>query len=242
MERVFQPQTIGFLPDVTNRRDSQFYFPEDAHAAQNRNKSYDILIQENERTRLGQELHDSVNPFLAVAKLYIEQLQTQSDKESFAKKQSINAILLAIETIRNISSTMAITQKMDRSLYELMDEFLTQIQGADIFDIEFNIKGKKAICGLSETHKITLYRILQEQLNNTIKYSKANLVKVILLADKTNVRLTIEDNGVGFMCDAKKSGIGLKNIQNRVAGLNGQVQVKSQPGRGCLLTVTLPAA
>lgn len=240
MERVFQPQTIGSLPDITDRRGNPFYFAEDAHTAQQRNLGYDILIQENERTRLGQELHDSVNPFLAVAKLYIEQLQTQSDKESFAKKQSINAILLAIESIRTISSTMAIKQKMDRSLDELMDEFLAQIQGADIFDIEFRIKGKKALCGLSEEYKITLYRILQEQLNNTIKYSKASLVKVILLADKTNVHLTIEDNGVGFMNNPKKDGIGLKNIQNRVAGLNGNVTINSKPGMGCLLTVTLP--
>ncbi len=240
MERVFQPQSISFLPDVTNRREHQFYFHEDFVSDKQVNSGRDILIQENERTRLGQELHDSVNPFLAVAKLYIEQLHAQSEKECFAKKQSINAILLAIETIRNISSTMAIAQKMDRSLYDLMDEFLTQIQGADLFDIEFAIKGKKEICALSDEYKITLYRILQEQLNNTIKYSKASLVKVVLSASKNHVCLSIEDNGVGFVCNRKKNGIGLKNIENRVAGLKGNVEIKSRPGEGCMLTITLP--
>ena len=81
------------------------------------------------------------------------------------------------------------------------------------------------------------YRIIQEQLNNVLKHSKADRVSIRLGQDNGIVHLVINDNGVGFDAQQIKQGLGLNNIRNRLEVVNGNMQIESQPGEGCTLVV-----
>lgn len=80
-----------------------------------------------------------------------------------------------------------------------------------------------------------IYRIVQEQLNNIIKYADAQNISIRIEIDDPQVTVSIKDDGVGFEADKLESGIGLKNIRGRLNLFNGNLEIISAPGKGCEL-------
>jgi signal transduction histidine kinase len=74
-------------------------------------------------------------------------------------------------------------------------------------------------------------------MNNIIKYAKASQVRISLLSADNKVYMTLQDNGVGFDLSKKTKGIGFKNILNRVQLYSGEMNVETEPGKGCKLEV-----
>ena len=88
--------------------------------------------------------------------------------------------------------------------------------------------------------QLTIYRIVQEQLNNTIKYSSANNVYISLEQINHSLQLIIEDDGVGFDTSSHTNGVGLRNINTRTEIHNGSMKLESKPGKGCKLIIVFP--
>ena len=90
---------------------------------------------------------------------------------------------------------------------------------------------------LSDKMKLTIYRIVQEQVTNIIKHANAKEVIIEIYQDKGALVLTIKDDGVGFDVSSKRNGVGLQNISSRAELLDGEVIINSSPGNGCELQV-----
>ncbi len=88
--------------------------------------------------------------------------------------------------------------------------------------------------------QINLYRILQEQLNNIMKYAKASEVTVSFKKVKQSFVFKIADNGIGFDPDTHRGGIGLENIKRRAKVFSGEYKLKTAPGKGCEIIVEIP--
>ncbi|HEX8315820.1 MAG TPA: ATP-binding protein, partial [Flavisolibacter sp.] len=93
---------------------------------------------------------------------------------------------------------------------------------------------------LDRNQKLTIFRIIQESLNNVIRHAKAKLVTISISIPDENVQLTITDNGIGFSHELIKKGAGLKNITNRVYLINGSFHIESKPGDGCQIKIIFP--
>ena len=93
---------------------------------------------------------------------------------------------------------------------------------------------------IDQNLKITLYRIVQEQLNNIIKHADAADVHVSISSDNRHLNLKIEDNGKGFDTHESRRGIGINNIISRAELFNGKVAIKTAPGKGCYLNINVP--
>jgi two-component system sensor histidine kinase UhpB len=91
-----------------------------------------------------------------------------------------------------------------------------------------------------ENMKLMCYRIVQVQLNNIIKHARAKNATIQLKKEPHHLELTMQDDGIGFDMKKKSSGIGLRNIKNRVGLYNGVVTIDSEPGKGCMLKVVIP--
>ena len=85
--------------------------------------------------------------------------------------------------------------------------------------------------------KLTIYRIIQEQLNNVLKHAQAQTVFITLQQQGNEVNLHIQDDGKGFDVTQKRNGVGLKNIKSRAEMFNGRVKIQSEPGKGCVVSV-----
>jgi len=197
-----------------------------------------IMAQEAERKRLGQELHDNVNQLLATAQLFLERLEIKGDENFEFKNKASQYIDMAVNDIRSLSHSLVVPHFEKNKLTDSCRKIVNDIKLAGAFTVfsEFDEK----VEGLDHSKKMNLFRILQEQLKNTIKYSYATLMHVRLFCDENNVHLIIRDNGVGFDSNKKDFGSGLYNIFGRAELCGGTAIITTAPGCGCKLEVIIP--
>lgn len=188
--------------------------------------------QEAERKKLGEELHDNINQLLGVVKLYIEHAQVNPSAKDEMLKKSSEYLLQVINEIRSLSKSLISPTLKDLGLVASIYELIESIQETKAIQIDVRTRG---FCEeqLSEIKKLMVYRILQEQLNNILKHSRAEHVDIELKHESPNVYLKIEDDGMGFDVKNIRSGLGLKNIRHRLELFKGRMHVESAPGQGC---------
>jgi signal transduction histidine kinase len=150
----------------------------------------------------------------------------------------MESVTMAITEIQTISREMVLPKLKEKTLAESINELVKDVKNTCKFNIRFLYNKKSE--GISEGKKIALYRIVQEQLKNTIQYSKAHNVVIQLICNAHSVDLIVHDDGVGFDPLKKTKGIGLRNIYDRTGLYNGTVELQSAPGCGCRLKVTIP--
>lgn len=195
---------------------------------------------ENEKSKLGQELHDGVNPLLSAALLYLKILRPAS-KQGRKIKETIQTILLeAIGCIRNLASDLVISEQKQYNLNDLLEGYSERLKSIVEFSIAIDIDDSGTLNRLTDHEKTNLYRIIQEQINNIIKYSKARNVKIQFKKEPTGLCLSIQDDGIGFDTNLPKNGIGLLNMKKRMEDLHGTIDIESSPGNGCNIYIRLP--
>ena len=198
-----------------------------------------LTAQENERADIGKELHDNLNQILGAAKLYIEMARTDEENREMCLDKSAGYILQVIEEIRKISKTLATPGMHVMGLSSSIKILLDDMVMIHPIKIEFH---EKAIDEdkLNKKLQLDIYRIVQEQLNNILKHSKASCATINLTMQNDEIKLLISDNGEGCDILQKNSGVGILNIKSRAELYNGRVTIISKPGEGYELNVVLP--
>ena len=231
---------VGSLQDVSEIKQLEGQLIREKLKQQQQIAEAIFQAQERERTRIGLELHDNVNQILFTSKLYLELIKPTEEAEKEIKNKIQGFILLAIEEIRKLSKDLVSPPLQESGLIRCINKLITDLDIVDPFKMEFNFKDGKAIESINYHIKITLFRIIQEQVKNIIKHSQARKVSMDLSLTQDQVTLQIEDDGIGFDPRQTKRGIGLSNIFQRTKLYNGKVNLKTQPGQGCRIKVTIP--
>lgn len=196
--------------------------------------------QEKERREIGKELHDNVGQQLTSIKLFLDLAKNTADEATLEMvNMAIKGVSDAINEVRAMSRSLVPHTLKDlglkESINELIDSFSrTQLLTIALDDLEFD----EDI--LPENQKLTLFRIVQEQLNNIIKHAQADHVLIKLFNNSDGILLEIKDDGNGFDIEKIRKGLGFINIKNRAELFNGNAEIFSKPGKGCLLKVFFP--
>jgi PAS domain S-box-containing protein len=230
---------IGSLLDLTEIKELENLLLQEKIKHQKEIAKSIIDTQEKERTRIGQELHDNINQLLLVAKLYMGLLKPSEAANKEIAGKVIESLDMAIADIQTISREMVLPELKEKTLADSINELVKDVKKTCPFKIKFQCH-KQWTDDISEGKKIALYRIVQEQLKNTIQYSKARNVVIQLLSNSNVIELIVQDDGVGFCPLKKTKGIGLRNIYDRTTLYNGTVDLQSSPSCGCRLKVTIP--
>jgi PAS domain S-box-containing protein len=191
--------------------------------------------QEKERNELGKELHDNVNQILATAKLYLESAATMPKHQKEFIQTGRDLIVNGIAEIRKISKSLVPPSLGDLTLKEALKDLAEPVKLTKTC-IRLNTRRVKEEKLCSDL-KISVYRIVQEQLNNIMKYASASEVIINISQTEKELELLVADNGKGFDMTEKRNGIGITNIINRAVTFNGKVTIDSSPGNGCRLSV-----
>jgi signal transduction histidine kinase len=199
-----------------------------------------ITAEENERQEIGRELHDNIQQILVSSRLFLSMVKKNDISESgYSYLQQTNQMIWsAITEIRNLSHSMIAPFLEKTTLKEAIENLISNTTGASGIKITMETTGLDEE-KLSEKLRLTVYRIIQEQFNNILKYSKASLVLLTIVQDNENLILIIKDNGAGFDMSKKTAGIGLMNIKARASLFNGEVSIHSSPGQGFELNVMM---
>jgi len=200
-----------------------------------------LKAQENERQEIGAELHDNICQILASSQLLLD-LATCSESSESSKliDRSKKNITLALNEIRNLSHRMAPISFEVSSFEGAIKDLLLNMNPDDRLEIQFEFDQMITSELVPSDIQLNLYRILQEQLKNIVKYAKASSIKVGLSLDNHVIRMYIIDNGAGFDIGKAKKGIGLVNIQRRAELFGGKFSIDASPGKGCRLFIELP--
>jgi signal transduction histidine kinase len=195
-----------------------------------------LEAQEEERRSIGAELHDNISQILGTANLYLctALLEKSSNTEMITKSKE--CISLSIAEIRKLSKRLVTPVFISTGLKQAIEDLTKDIRDLKKIDVHTELDELDDTL-LHDTLKLNLYRIIQEQLNNILKYANASeiCVRVNILND--NITLLISDNGKGFDTGIQSKGVGMINIQNRAELFNGKVEINSAPGKGCSLKV-----
>jgi signal transduction histidine kinase len=190
-----------------------------------------ITVQEAERKRIAQDLHDDVGNSLAAVKNMINR---RSDPLLLEKE--IDDI---ITNIRNISHDLMPIDFEKYSLPDIIRQTVNKFQGKPGIHFEYEQTG--LVVKLNPLTELVLYRIVNELIANSQKHSHASTVMIQLIYQKESLIVMVEDNGTGIEYDTGNSekGIGLKNIRHRVAYIGATLTIESDR-KGTLVIIEIP--
>lgn len=232
-------RVIGAMMDITERKKMQEELVRSQIETQKLITQITIQTQEQERREIGRELHDNINQILATAKLCVDMALNDEDIRKELLTKSYDNISRAINEIRSLSKTLVPPSLGDIGLKEALLEMIENMTVSP--DLRIRIKANdQHIESLSNNKKLILYRIVQEQMNNIVKHARATHAEVELKTSRKKAHLVIKDNGIGFDPKQKAKGIGLNNIVSRVEMHNGNLEIISSSGHGCVLKVDIP--
>lgn len=200
-----------------------------------------IESQEAERKRIASELHDGLGQNLVVIKnRAMLGINKGGDKERVAKELVTisESASQALDEMREITNNLR-PQLLDRlGLTKAINAMLKKVSG--VVEIESEIDSIDNI--FNESEEISVYRIVQESLNNVVKHSKATTVVVKIKRTENNVLIRIQDNGEGFTVENAKSksgGLGLVGLKERSQLLNGELLIDSEIEKGTTIEVKI---
>lgn len=228
--------------DITERKKLEKKSVAEKIAHQRQLAKATIDGQEKERLEMGRELHDNIGQQLTTIKLFLDLAKTTADTTTLNMvNMALRNISEVINEVRSISSSLVPPTLKDLGLIDSVNDLIDSLRTAKHLAIELDYYGFEED-QLADNKKLTLYRIIQEQLNNILKHASANHVSIILRLTAGNILLQIKDDGVGFDVGMVKKGLGIKNIHNRAEIFGGHVLLTSSPGNGCEVNVSLPHA
>jgi PAS domain S-box-containing protein len=230
---------VGSMQDITERKEMQREL-----MMKERNRQFQIaqavvFAQEKERAEIGKELHDNIGQLLTTTKLYLEMLKNkQADSDELIDRgtKHINTI---ITEVRNLSRSLVPTSINDLGLVESLNDLMDSFRALGSFELQF-VAAITIEERIDANVKLTIYRILQEQLNNIVRHADATKVSVEMFQEENKLYLFIADNGKGFDLKTVKKGQGLINIKSRAELQEGSVEILTNPGHGCKLVIQIP--
>jgi len=221
----------GVIKDITEKKRSENEIK--------RLNQHIIKLQEEERQKVAQDLHDSVGQTILAAKINIEAYMQNPDRFKNQIDVGLSFLTQASSELREIYTGLYPTVLNDLGL-EMAVRLLiaNSIETTGIraeIDIALNTH-------LSHDINVCLYRIIKEIVSNILKHSQATFMYLSLLSENNRLKLTVKDNGSGFNPDIlydRAAGYGLANIKSRIESYNGTFAIEKNVPTGINIYITL---
>jgi len=185
-----------------------------------------LRAQEEERKRIARDLHDEAGQILTALKIELD---------LDGKSGAAQLVGQALNQVRDIGNLLRPSTLDDfgllPSLRSLVDDFGRR------YRIEAKFEAPASLPALTTEADVAVYRVIQEALTNVARHASAHAVRVLLAVEQATIRLSVEDDGVG-VAGRPVPRLGLLGIQERMAALNGRVEVTSSRGAGFRLEAT----
>ncbi len=189
--------------------------------------------QENERERISKDLHDSLGGLLSTIKLQFDSVKSKMNNVgSLREYKSANRMLdTAVEEVRSISQNLQPGSLKKLGLIPALKDLINRFDEEIYPEIDFQYYNLPE--NIPIMISLSIYRVIQELLHNTIKHAKANEILIQINTEDEELVIQFEDDGTGYDTNnLKRKGMGLENIKSRINYLKGQISVHSKEGEG----------
>lgn len=202
----------------------------------------EITIQENERKRIANDLHDSLGPLLSAVKLNINSVDILHPEDRVILEKTGKYLDEIIGSMRQISYDLLPNTLERQGLVEAIREFVGQVNLKQTINIQLYVVKEIQVAKDKEIH---IFRMIQEIVHNTLKHAKAANLQIGLSEEKGHLLFLTKDDGRGFDKDKILSGspgLGLKSLESRCEILNGILSLESKPGAGTNYFIKIPVS
>ena len=237
------PRWKGIMLDITTSKLNELEFKQTRQQLQDLS-SHLHEAKEQERLHIAREVHDEIGSLLTAIKIDISwliQRLTKDDEPLIEKAKTIESLVNKVTTSANNLAHSLRPGALDQlgliAAIEIEAQEFSKRSG-----ISCTLTTSQEDIELSDTHSITLFRILQETLNNILKHAHAKNAQVEVVKGTDHLELIISDDGVGFSEAArnKPRSFGLRGIHERIAYLGGTVTIASSAGNGTQIAIFIP--
>ena len=200
-----------------------------------------IVGEEKERERIAKDLHDSLGGLLSTVKLQFDNFKTKLTGHNSMDQynKATNLLDNAVEEVRSISRNLQPTALKRYGLVPALQDLINRLDQEgmpEIFFQPYDVPEK-----IDEIISLSVFRVIQELLNNSIKYAKAKEILIQLNSDGDELYLQYEDDGIGFdYNNLPRKGMGLENIYSRINYLKGNIVIDSKPEEGVYVMAKVP--
>ncbi|MBO9684710.1 MAG: sensor histidine kinase, partial [Flavisolibacter sp.] len=199
--------------------------------------------EEQERTRLAKDLHDGLGGMMSGIKYSLQTMKknlimTPENQQAF--ERSLDMLDSSINEMRRVAHNMMPEALVKFGLDTALKDLCNDVNQAGALQVNYQSIGMDHAL-IDQTTAITVYRIVQELINNTMKHAAATNSIVQLSKTDDKLTITVEDDGKGFdtACLDMAKGIGWTNIKNRVEFLKGKLDIHSHTGKGTSVLIEL---
>lgn len=227
LEILFLTFTVVFM--VKDIYDERNILSKKIVIQEKKNLNAFIKGEDQERKRIGKELHDNIGSQLSYLKRFV------SDK---FKDQNVNETIDAIcHDVRNLSHEISPSNLKIVGFELAVKELAETLSNQTTLNIDFYSHHFPE--NIEDDISTQLYRVVQEALNNIIKHADAHQIEIQLLGHDNLISITIEDDGKGFNLQEDATGLGLKNMHSRIQQIGGNFSLDSQKNKGTAILITL---
>ena len=196
--------------------------------------------QEQTLKNIGWELHDNIGQLLSFASMQLSILKMQVTDDLKDKfKDTSEALKESLSEVRTLSKVLNNEVILNIGFEKSITNELNRLRRMKFTSAELKIIGVK-VDFADKKHEIIIFRILQEFLSNSVKYSEAKNLNIILNYQSNNLIITATDDGKGFVVNEIEKGSGLINMKSRAALVNAKLELKSKPNEGVRLIINYP--
>lgn len=209
-----------------------------------------VAAQEAERQRIARDLHDETGQSLTAIGMGLRGLEdglNHKNKEGLDTLRQLETLTASsLKELQRIISDLRPSHLDDLGLSAALRWYAGRLQELTSLDVKVHITGEEQ--PLDDAIRITIFRIIQEALNNVIKHAKAGHVNISLSYGEKEARILVRDDGIGFKVNAARTAhsgrasLGLAGMEERAALLGGSVQFHSRPGYGTEVEAVIPYA
>lgn len=232
---------IGAVKDLTEVKKLEARLLEEQVKRKKEIAEATVQGQEYEKVSISRELHDNVNQILMSAKLFMEMAVKRPGETQELIEKAIEYQMMALQEIRRLSHSMNAVNIKRFRLKKSVGNIVENMKMLKGLNVKFSC-GRQVENKLTDDQKLMLFRVIQEQTNNIIKYAHGARSVQIKISDVDNfIHMLIIDDGKGFdVTSVSNKGIGFINIRSRAEAHEGEVNIISAPEKGCTLELIFP--
>jgi PAS domain S-box-containing protein len=216
----------------------------------NQQKFRSVLIlegQEEERKRLAMDIHDGIGQMLTSLKYQIESVNLANDQDARNKLADVQQLInQVIKEVRRVTFNLKPTVLGDYGIQAALNVFIQEIGKLTDIELVYKVSGEMS-SRLPQQVENNMFRIVQEAINNALKYSGARKIEVFFEQFENEITVTVKDGGKGFdekLVEARsmniESGRGFFNMYERAEYINAKLDIKSSPGMGTTVRLVVP--
>ncbi len=201
----------------------------------------EMQVQEQTRRNLASDLHDNIGQLLSLTNVTIGSINLHDPQKAEQKLEDVKQLVSrSIKELRQLSKIVHGELVLRDGLIAAIQQELAWLERSGYYQVSF-INNVTELVTQHADKDLFLYRLLQEAMNNAIKHANASKLEVVLGYTEDRLTIQVTDDGIGFDTTLMHTGgLGLTNMQKRVAILGGSMNIMSSKEKGTCLTIIVP--